>query len=213
VRTAHPWRAPEPGTDSSINVTQPVFGVIRSDAGNHVGSLPGALFDLAVMVGRVAIQGQLADLDQRLARMFATIDRLEQVRGVVIGVKLHQLVGLGLGQVLDALIGDEMVFDSGLFAVGVDLHVGVRAVEVHVPPAGGNVTLAHQVGDLVCGGSGVLERVADEEHRSVVADGVVVALGGVELQCPPRGSRQVSGLPRSPATVDNRITVSIVVSG
>jgi len=29
-----------------------------------------------------------------------------------------------------------------------------------------------------------LERVADEEHRGVVADDVVVALGGVELQCP-----------------------------
>ena len=32
-----------------------------------------------------------------------------------------------------------------------------------------------------------LERVADEEHRGVVADDVVVALGGVELQCPAAG--------------------------
>ena len=94
-----------------------------------------------------AIQCQLADLDQRVGvwphlgqiervepvglglierhdlhlqrpgRVLATLDRLEQVTGVVIGVELDQLVGLGLGQVRHALIGDEMVFDPEPFAV------------------------------------------------------------------------------------------------
>src|SRR5699024_5697350 len=92
--------------------------------------------------------------------------------------------------------------------LGVDPLVGVRAETVHVPPAAGQTAVTHQPGDLVGAlrgeapevplhvvvaqaGAGhpllgvdevrELDAIADEEHRRVVTDEVVVALGGVEL--------------------------------
>ena len=58
-----------------------------------------------------------------------------------------------------------------------------------------------------------LHRGADEEHRGVVADEVVVALGRVELQREARGSRHVSGEPCSPATVEKRASISVFTPG
>ena len=105
-----------------------------------------------------------------------------------------------------------MVLQPDFLSAGVDPAVGLGAVAVHVPPGPRDAAVAHQVGDLVRGlrGQGpevplhvvvaqpvvgaallradeVLElhRVLDEEHRGVVADQVVVALGGVELDREP----------------------------
>jgi hypothetical protein len=61
--------------------------------------------------------------------------------------------------------------------------------------------------------AGELQRITEEEDRGVIADDVVIAFGGVKLQ---REAAQVTpgclGC-RSPATVENRITVSVVVPG
>ena len=128
---------------------------------------------------------------------------------MVVGVGRGHLVALVLGEELDALVGLEVVLDPELLARGVDPHVGVRAVPVHVPPGPRDAAVTHQPGDLVRRLRGqrpevplhvvvaqvvvgaallradeVLElhRVLDEEDRGVVPDHVVVALGGVELQ-------------------------------
>src|SRR3546814_18533957 len=95
------------------------------------------------------------------------------------------------------LVGVEVILHPELLAAGVDPHVGVRAVAVHVAPGARQPALAHDVGDLV-GALGIvgpeiplhvvvaesgigkpllaadevreLHRVAQEEARSVVAD-------------------------------------------
>ena len=127
---------------------------------------------------------------------------------MVVGVDRGHLVGLVLGEALDALVGLEVVLDPEPLAVGVDPHVGVAGVPVHVPPRARDAAVAHQPGHLVrrlrrqrpevplhvvvaqvvrraalLRADEVLElhRVADEEHRRVVADEVEVALAGVEL--------------------------------
>ena len=56
---------------------------------------------------------------------------------------------------------------------------------------------------------GELQRVAEEEHRRVVADQVPVAFLGVELHAKPRMSRSASAAPRSPATVEKRANSSV----
>ena len=156
---------------------------------------------------------------QRPARMVAVTDRLEQVLAVIVGLLAGELVGLLLGEELDALVGLEVVLDPDLSPGGVDPHVGVAGVAVHVAPRLRDAAVAHQPGDLV-GGLGrecpevplhvvvaqavvgaallaadeVLElhRVLDEEDRRVVADHVVVALGRIELQRePPRVAPRV----------------------
>ena len=105
-----------------------------------------------------------------------------------------------------------MVLQPDFLSCGVDPAVGLRAVAVHVPPGPRDATVAHQVGDLVGGlreqgpevplhvvvaqpvvraaflrSDEVLElhRVLDEEDRGVVADEIVVAFGGVELDREP----------------------------
>jgi hypothetical protein len=146
---------------------------------------------------------------QRPRRVVAALDRLKQVAGVVVGVDRHQLVGLGLGEVFDALIGHEVIAHPDLLTGGVDPHEGMSAVEVHVPPAARDAAIPHQPGDLVrrlrrqrpevplhvvitqiavsatllrADEIRELQRIAQEEHRGVVADDVVVALGGAKLQ-------------------------------
>jgi hypothetical protein len=51
-------------------------------------------------------------------------------------------------------------------------------------------------------------RYTQNGDRGVVADDIQVSLGGVEPQREPARVTPVSGLPRSPATVENRISVS-----
>src|SRR3546814_3799564 len=47
------------------------------------------------------------------------------------------------------LVGVEVILHPELLAAGVDPHVGVRAVAVHVAPGARQPALAHDVGDLV----------------------------------------------------------------
>jgi hypothetical protein len=70
---------------------------------------------------------------QRPTGVIATLDRLMQVAGVVVPVDADQPVGLGLGEALDALIGDEMVFDPEGLLLGVNPTVGVGSVAVNEP--------------------------------------------------------------------------------
>ncbi len=54
-----------------------------------------------------------------------------------------------------------------------------------------------------------LHRVLNEENRDVVADEVPVPFVGVELHGEARTSRGVSGEPRSPMTVENRVNTGV----
>ena len=136
-------------------------------------------------------------------------DRRAQVAAVEVRVLGGHRLRLGVGEVLDALLGLEVVLDPEALAAGVDPQEGVAAVAVHVAPGLGRAAVAHQEGDLVrrlrrerpevplrvvapqpVGVHALLRvdkvlelgRVAHEEDRRVVADQVVVALLGVELQ-------------------------------
>ncbi|CAH0326074.1 hypothetical protein SRABI128_05160 [Microbacterium sp. Bi128] len=131
-----------------------------------------------------------------------------EVADVEVAVGAGKGLGLVAGHGLDALVGLEVVLDPEPLALGVDPLVGVRAVALHFTPGGRQAAVTHEPGDLVggLGGEGPevplhvgvaqvsageallgvdevreLDPVADEEHGSVVADEVVVALGGVEL--------------------------------
>ena len=149
---------------------------------------------------------------QRPAREVPVADVLVEVALVVVGVDGRHLVGLVLGEELDALVGLEVVLHPEPLAGGVDPHVGVAAVAVHVPPGPRDAPVPHQPGHLVrrlgrerpevplhvvvaqvvvgaalLAADEVLElhRVAHEEHGGVVADDVEVALARVELHGKP----------------------------
>ncbi len=150
------------------------------------------------------------DLDlERPGRVVPALDVLIQVPLVVVGVHRGHLVGLVLGEELDALVGLEVVLDPVPLPGRVHPHVGVGGVAVHVPPGARDAAVAHQPGHLVSrlrgqgpevplhvvvtqvvvgapllGPDEMLELhgVADEEDRGVVPDHVVVALGRVELE-------------------------------
>ena len=108
----------------------------------------------------------------------------------------------------DALLGLEVVLDPELLAGGVLPHIRAAGVGVHVAPGARRAAIAHQVDHLmgrlgrerpevplhvVAAHAGVgqtqlrvdevgeFHRVTHEEDRRVVADDVVVALLGVEL--------------------------------
>ena len=139
-------------------------------------------------------------------REVAALDGVPQVLAVIVGVDSGHLGGLGVGEVLDALLADEVVLDPEGLAGGVDPLEGVGAVAVHVAVGLRGAAAAHQVGDLVrglrragpevplhVGGAQAvglqallrvdevreLHGVADEEDRGVVAHDVVVAVLGV----------------------------------
>ena len=139
----------------------------------------------------------------------AALDRLPQVTTVVIAALAGDPVRVGLAEVAHALVGVEVVLDPVPDAGRVLPQERVAAVAVHVAPGRRDATVTHEVRDLVrrLGLEGpevplhvviahlvvgapllrmdeVLEvlRVAHEEDRRVVADEVVVALFGVELQ-------------------------------
>ena len=81
--------------------------------------------------------------------MLAPLDRLVQVAQVVVGVLRGHRLRLGVGEVLDALVGLEVVLDPELLAAGVDPHEGVAAVAVHVPPGPGYAPVGHEERHLV----------------------------------------------------------------
>ena len=153
---------------------------------------------------------------QRPARMLAARDRLEQVAAMEVGIGAGHVRGFVVGEERHALVGVEVVLHPELLAGGVDPHVGVRAVAVHVAPGARQAALAHQVGHLVRGlgiaGPEVplhvvvaqarvgqpllaadevreLHRVAHEEDRRVVADEVVVAFARCRTSARSRARR------------------------
>jgi hypothetical protein len=142
-------------------------------------------------------------------RVVAAFDGVEQVPAVHVRVLAGHPTGLLVAHVLHALVGVEVVLNPELLTLGVDPHVGVRGVAVHVPPCLGQTARPHQVRHLVSrfGGErpevplhvvrpqarigqtllrvdevGELHRITDEEDGRVVAHHVEVALFGVELQ-------------------------------
>ena len=115
---------------------------------------------------------------------------------------------LGIAQVLDALLRTEVELDPMAFVGRIDEAEGVRTKAVHVAIGGRQAALTHDDGDLMqrlrqrgpevpvvlrrthVGARvalhrvvevGELERIAQEEHRRVVADQVPVAFFSVEL--------------------------------
>ena len=141
--------------------------------------------------------------------MLAARDGVEQVAAVEVGVGARHGGGLGVGEEGHALAGMEVVLDPEFLARGVDPHIGVRAVAVHLTPGARQAPHAHQIGHLVrrlgivgpevplhvvVAQPGVgqpllaadevreLHRIAHEEDRGVVAHQVVVALVRIEFQ-------------------------------
>jgi hypothetical protein len=72
-----------------------------------------------------------------------------EVATVVVGILAGDAGRLLAGEALDALVAVEVVLHPELLAGGVDPHVGVRAVAVHVAEGLRDATVAHEVGDLV----------------------------------------------------------------
>ena len=142
-------------------------------------------------------------------RLLAAGEGVVEVAPVKVDVLADHRRSLLTGEVLDTLLGLEVVLDPGALAALVDPHEGVAAVAVHVPKRPRRAAVGHQERNLVIGlrrerpevplrvvGAqtavahpllrmdeiGELRGVPDEEHRRVVTDQVVVALLGVELQ-------------------------------
>ena len=136
------------------------------------------------------------------------LDALVKVALVALPVLPDHGLGLGVGQVLDALLRLEVEFYPEALVLGVDKAEGVAAEAVHVAEGGGDPPIAHDDGDLVqrlrqgCPevpvvlgaphvGAGVpfhgmvevgkLERIAQEEDRRVVPHQVPVTFLGVKL--------------------------------
>ena len=128
---------------------------------------------------------------------------------MAVGIETGQLGGLRRIEAPDALVGLEVDLDPDGRPVVVDPLVGVRAEPVHVAIGSGDATIAEQPGEHVSGlgrvgeevphvvrllmvGEGIgllgvdevgeLQRIADEEDRSVVPDQVVVPVLRVELE-------------------------------
>ncbi|MPN01697.1 hypothetical protein SDC9_148908 [bioreactor metagenome] len=123
-------------------------------------------------------------------------------------VAADDLRRLGIGQVLDALLGAEVELDPVTLIGGVDEAEGMRTEAVHVAVSGRDAAVGHDDGHLVQGfrqrgpeipvvagrahvGARValdgvvevreLERIAQEKDRGVVADEIPVAFLCVEL--------------------------------
>jgi hypothetical protein len=130
-------------------------------------------------------------------RVLAMLDGVPQIGPVEVGILGRRRLGLGIGEVLDALLRLEVVLDPEPLTSGVDPHEGVGAVAVHVAKRAGCAPVRHENRDLmgafwregpkiplaiVVGASGVrpaflgvdevreLGRIPDEEDRGVIAD-------------------------------------------
>ena len=154
-------------------------------------------------------RGLVHDLDAEApAGELAALDGVEQVALVALAVARDDLAGLGVGEVLDALVGLEVELHPHALVVLVDQAERVAAEAVHVPVAGRDAAVGHDDGHLVqrLGQAGpevpvALRRVhvgvrialhhvvevdellgiAQEEHGRVVAHEIPVAVGRVEL--------------------------------
>ena len=82
-------------------------------------------------------------------RVLSALDAVEQVAAVEIRIGAGHGLRFSGGEVLNALLGLEVVLDPDALALGVDPHVGVAAVAVHVPPGAWRTAVGHQDGHLV----------------------------------------------------------------
>jgi hypothetical protein len=151
------------------------------------------------------------------AREVFVFDVVVKVIGSKVLISSH-LSGTSLGsEVLDSLIGLEVVFNQELFVLGIDPLEGVGRVSVHVSESIRSSTVGHQNSHLVEGfgrvrpeiklhvrivGSldgarllrvdevGELDGVLNEENRGVVSDHVVVAFFSVEFDGETTGISQ-----------------------
>ena len=144
------------------------------------------------------------------------VDRVQQVPTVAFAIIGDHRCGLGIGEVGDALLRTEMELHPHALVRRVDHREGVAAEQVHVAEAFRDAAVGHHDGHLVqrlgqqgpevpvvVGAAqagarvaldrvievGEAQRIAEEEHRRVVADDVPVAFLGVELQ---RGAADVA---------------------
>ncbi len=142
--------------------------------------------------------------------IFATLDGLEQIALRTLPVIGNDGCRLRVGEILDALLGPKVKLHPETLIVRTDEAVGVRPETVHMAVRRRNAAIAHDIGDLVQGlrqpgpevpvivgtahvGArialdgmievGEFQRIAEKEHRGVIAHHVPVALLGVELQC------------------------------
>jgi hypothetical protein len=139
---------------------------------------------------------------------FALLYLLVQMLRCEVRVLAGHLIGLCVGEVLNALVGFEMKLNPEGFAALVDPSIGVRAIAVHMGVPIGRSSVGEKNGNLVGGFRDLrqevpkhigilkvvlgvsflsvdevreLHRVSYKEHRRVVADHVPVAFFGVEL--------------------------------
>ena len=90
------------------------------------------------------------DLDlERPARKVPILDGVKQVSAMIVGVLAGHLVSLFLGEKIDALVCLEVVLHPELLTLGVDPHVGVARISVHVPPGLRDAPVAHEPGHLM----------------------------------------------------------------
>ncbi len=128
---------------------------------------------------------------------------------VALAVLANQDFGLLICQVLNALMAPEVEFDPHPFVLVVDQAEGVAAKTVHMAVAARKAAIAHHDCDLMqrlrkqCPEVPVIltaaharariafdrvvevgktQRIAEEEHRGVVAHQIPIAFLGVELQ-------------------------------
>ena len=194
-----------------------VLGVAVEFEYAHVDQRVVAMWPDLGQVKRVQVVGGRVlfghDLDFQVpARKIAAVDGAQQIGLVAFAVASDQFGGFGIGQVLNALLRDEVELDPEALVVRVEQAEGVAAKTVHVAVAARDTPVAHHDGDLVqrfgqqgpevpvvLGAALVgarvaldgavqvreLERVAQEEHRRVVAHQVPVAFFCVELHGKP----------------------------
>src|SRR5699024_3753199 len=81
--------------------------------------------------------------------IIATGNRVEQIAAVVVSIHASHLFGFFVGEEFHALVRQEVVFDPETLALGIDPHVSVGTITVHVTPGAWQPTLTHQVGNLV----------------------------------------------------------------
>ncbi|MNL09835.1 hypothetical protein D3C87_1306100 [compost metagenome] len=142
------------------------------------------------------------------AREMALFDVLVQIPQIAFPVLADHHRSLGIGEVFDALLADEVKLHPHPLVVPVDQAESVAAEAVHVAETGGNTTITHDnrhlvqrlgqqrpeipvAGGIAQAGARVTldhvvevrktQRIAKEKHRGVVADDVPVAFVGVEL--------------------------------
>ena len=158
---------------------------------------------------------------QRPARMVTPVDRIVQIFRCMIGTLPGQAGGFLPREVLDALVGFEMILHPEGLALRVVPFEGVAAVAVHMAVRGGRAPVGEQDRDLVDGFRregkevpehvgirairgrmpflrvdkiGELQGIADKEDGRVIAHEVVIAVLRIEFYCETaRIARRIRG--------------------